>query len=71
MLNFEEERAKTKKKIKFIFWSIIVAGVLIITAHVGFGLWAYGKIQDNGGVKETLVDVVKTIKQIDKESNKE
>ena len=71
MLNFEEERAKTKKKIKFIFWSIIVAGALIITAHVGFGIWVYDKIQDNGGVKETLVDVVKTMKQIDKESNKE
>lgn len=66
MLNFEEERAKTKKKIKFIFWSIIVAGALVITTHVGFGIWVYDKIQDNGGVKETLVDVVKTMKQIDK-----
>ena len=71
MLNFEEERAKTKKKIKFIFWSIIVAGALVITTQVGFGIWVYDKIQDNGGVKETLVDVVKTMKQIDKESNKE
>ena len=66
MMNFEEERAKTKKKIKFIFWSIIVAGALVITMHVGFGIWVYDKIQDNGGVKETLVDVVKTMKQIDK-----
>lgn len=71
MLNFEEERAKTKKKIKFIFWSIIVAGVLVIATHVCFGIWAYDKIQENGGVKETLVDVIKTMKQIDKESNKE
>lgn len=71
MLNFEKERAKTKKKIKFIFWSIIVAGVLVITLHVCFGIWAYDKIQENGGVKETLVDVIKTMKQIDKESNEE
>jgi hypothetical protein len=46
MLNFEEERAKTKKKIKFILWSIIVTGALIITLHVCFGIWAYDKIQE-------------------------
>lgn len=69
MLNFEEERAKTKKKIKIIFISILVFGGLIICGHVAAGYWLYNQVEANGGVKETLVDVVKTIKQIDKESN--
>lgn len=69
MFNFEEERQRTRKKIMKIFWIIVTVMVVMVVGHIAAGYWIYNQVQDNGGVKETLVDVVKTIKQIDKESD--
>ena len=67
--NFKDEFNKTKNKIKWGFRIIIGFMILTILGYIGIGMWTINSVNTNGGVQKTITDIVRTIKQIDKDSD--
>ncbi len=67
--NFNAEFNNTKNKVKIIFRIVLISIVLIFLGYMGLGIWTYNTINDNGGVQKTITDIVRTVKQIDKDSD--
>lgn len=47
-------------------FTLIILGIIV---QIAFVYWGYNAIQNNGGVQKTLTDIVRTVKQIDKDSD--
>lgn len=67
--NFNDEFNKTKNKIKWGFRIILGIMVVTIVGYISIGMWSVNSINENGGVQKTITDIVRTIKQIDKDSD--
>lgn len=67
--NFNDEFNKTRNKVKWGFRIIIGFMFLTILGYIGIGLWTVNSVTENGGVQKTITDIVRTIKQIDKDSD--
>lgn len=67
--DFHKRFEERKRWIKRIFISILVLTLLAVFAQIGFIYYGYTKIEENGGVQKTLTDILRTVKQIDKESD--
>lgn len=67
--DFHKKFEERRRWIKRIFISILVLTLLAVFAQISFIYYGYTKIEENGGIQKTLVDLVRTAKQIDKESD--
>lgn len=72
MLNndFNKSQDKIHKIVKRMFIVILTLIVLIVAGKIYVGYYIYDEIQENGGVKNSLVEIMRLYKQIDKESDK-
>lgn len=66
--DFHKKFEERRRWIKRIFISILVLTLLAVAAQIGFMYYGYTKIEENGGVQKTLTDILRTVKQIDKDS---
>lgn len=67
--DFDKKFEARRKKIKMFFITSFTMIILGIIVQMAFVYWGYSTIQNNGGVQKTLTDIVRTIKQIDKDSD--
>ena len=67
--DFDKKFEARRKKIKMIFITSFTLIILGIIVQIAFVYWGYNTIQNNGGVQKTLTDIVRTVKQIDKDSD--
>jgi ABC-type transporter Mla maintaining outer membrane lipid asymmetry permease subunit MlaE len=67
--DFDKKFEARRKKIKMFFITSFTLIILGIIVQIAFVYWGYNTIQNNGGVQKTLTDIVRTVKQIDKDSD--
>lgn len=67
--DFDKKFEARRKKIKMFFITSFTLIFLGIIVQIAFVYWGYNTIQNNGGVQKTLTDIVRTVKQIDKDSD--
>lgn len=67
--DFNKEFGKTRKKVRIIFAVVASVITLMFIGYIAVGFWTYNTVVDNGGVQKTATDIVRTIKQIDKDSD--
>ena len=67
--DFDKKFEARRKKIKMFFITSFTLIILGIIVQIAFAYWGYNAIQNNGGVQKTLTDIVRTVKQIDKDSD--
>lgn len=67
--DFDKKFEARRKKIKMVFITSFTLIFLGIIVQIAFVYWGYSTIQNNGGVQKTLTDIVRTVKQIDKDSD--
>lgn len=67
--DFDKKFEARRKKIKMFFIASFTMIILGIIVQIAFVYWGYSTIQNNGGVQKTLTDIVRTVKQIDKDSD--
>ena len=67
--DFDKKFEARRKKIKMVFITSFTLIFLGIIVQIAFVYWGYNTIQNNGGVQKTLTDIVRTVKQIDKDSD--
>ena len=67
--DFDKKFEARRKKIKMFFITSFTLIFLGIIVQIAFVYWGYSTIQNNGGVQKTLTDIVRTVKQIDKDSD--
>ena len=67
--DFDKKIEARRKKIKMFFITSFTLIFLGIIVQIAFVYWGYSTIQNNGGVQKTLTDIVRTVKQIDRDSD--
>lgn len=67
--DFDKKFEARRKKIKMFFITSFTLIFLGIIVQIAFVYWGYNTIQNNGGVQKTLTDIVRTVKQIDRDSD--
>lgn len=66
--NFEERFNKRRKLIKRFIIGISIFVILGIFVQIGAVYYGYTKIEENGGFQKTATDILRVVKQIDKDS---
>lgn len=67
--DFDKEfERKNGKRTKRFFIGIVVVIVLITGAQLGMLYFGYNKIEENGGIRATLVDLLREANKIQKEA---
>lgn len=69
--DFDKEFERKRKRIKRFFIGIAVVTVLIAGAQLGMLYFGYTKIEENGGIRATLVDLLREANKIQKEAEVE
>lgn len=71
MLNdFDIKFEKRRKLIRNFTIGIAVVVFLGIGVQIWSVYYAFNKVEENGGVQKTLTDILRVVKQIDKDSDK-
>lgn len=68
--NFKTEFDKKRNKIRNFVIAIFVIVIGIIILQFGAIYYGFTKVEENGGFQKTATDILRTIKQIDKDSDK-
>lgn len=66
--DFEKNKQKIKKRVRLIFGSVLFLIVLILGVQAYFVYFVVKEIDNNGGVRETIVDVLREVNKIKKEA---
>lgn len=67
--DFEERFNKKRKLIKNVMITIATLTFLAVGAQLYFVYWGIKQVDENGGLQKTLTDIVRVVKQIDKDSD--
>lgn len=66
--DFDKDFERKRKIFKRFFIGIVVVIVLITGAQLGMLYFGYNKIEENGGIRATLVDLLREANKIQKEA---
>lgn len=68
--NFEKQFEERRKLFKRIFITMFLLVIVATFAQLGFIYYGYTKVEENGGFQKTATDILRVVKQIDKDSDK-
>lgn len=66
--DFNKEFERKRKRIKRFVIGIAIVTVLLAGAQLGMLYFGYTKIEENGGIRATLVDLIREANKIQKEA---
>ena len=66
--DFNKEFEKKRRRMKIFFIGMVIATVLIAGAQLGMFYIGYTKIEENGGLRATIVDLLREANKIQKEA---
>ena len=66
--DFNKEFERKRKRIKRFFIGIAIATVLVAGLQLGMLYFGYTKIEENGGFRATIVDLIREANKIQKEA---
>lgn len=66
--DFDKDFERKRKIFKRFFIGIAVVTILITGVQLGILYFGYTKIEENGGVRATLVDLLREVNKIQKEA---
>lgn len=66
--DFDKDFERKRKIFKRFFIGIVVVTILITGVQLGILYFGYTKIEENGGFRATIVDLLREVNKIQKEA---